>query len=249
MEDQVVLLGDPKKFMVNSIANSMEKGGLKATVVEMTVNAVSHIEEGIGIYILYLEEEPNPDCMVYLKDLVNDRGTMLYLIGDQNTVGAAKKYFSSVQIAGEFLRPLNVKDLLNAVELGLEKETRKKEQKKILVVDDDGTMLRTIKSWLDGHYRVSMVNSGINAITFLAKNQVDLILLDYEMPVTSGPQVLKMLRSEPTTSHIPVMFLTSKGDKESVLKVVGLKPEKYLLKTMPPAELIQNIDEFFASRK
>ena len=61
MEDQVVLLGNPKKFVVNSIANSMEKGGLKATVVEMTVNAISHIEEGIGIYILYLEEEPTKE--------------------------------------------------------------------------------------------------------------------------------------------------------------------------------------------
>nr|MCR5100441.1 response regulator [Butyrivibrio sp.] len=84
---------------------------------------------------------------------------------------------------------------------------------------------------------------------FLAKNMVDLILLDYEMPVTNGPQVLEMLRSEPSTSTIPVMFLTAKGDKESVLKVVALKPEKYLLKTMPPAELISTIDEFFASHK
>ena len=45
------------------------------------------------------------------------------------------------------------------------------------------------------------------------------------------------------------MFLTVKSDKESVMKVVSLKPEKYLLKTMPPDELIANIDEFFEKKK
>jgi CheY-like chemotaxis protein len=131
-----------------------------------------------------------------------------------------------------------VKDLLNAVELGLEKETRKKEQKKILVVDDDGTMLRTIKSWLDGHYRVSMVNSGINAITFLAKNQVDLILLDYEMPVVDGPQVLQMFRQEEATAHIPVVFLTGNGTKEAVERVMSLKPDGYILKSTTRENLL-----------
>ena len=54
---------------------------------------------------------------------------------------------------------------------------------------------------------------------------------------------------ELATSSIPVMFLTVKSDKESVMKVVSLKPEKYLLKTMPPDELIANIDEFFEKKK
>ena len=45
------------------------------------------------------------------------------------------------------------------------------------------------------------------------------------------------------------MFLTVKSDKESVMQVIDLKPEKYLLKTMPPAELISNIDEFFEKQR
>ena len=102
-----------------------------------------------------------------------------------------------------------------------------------------------IKSLLDKNYRVYMANSGMNAITFLANNKVDLILLDYEMPVISGAKVLEMIRSEVATADIPVMFLTSKNDKESVMQVLSLKPEKYLLKTMPPEEWLSNIDEFF----
>jgi DNA-binding NarL/FixJ family response regulator len=58
-----------------------------------------------------------------------------------------------------------------------------------------------------------------------------------------------MIRSEPSTADTPVMFLTAKNDKESVMSVVGLKPEKYLLKTMPPDVLMENIDNFFEAQK
>ena len=67
------------------------------------------------------------------------------------------------------------------------------------------------------------------------------------MPVISGAKVLEMIRSEVSTQDIPVMFLTAKNDKESVMQVLALKPEKYLLKTMPPEEWMQNIDDFFSN--
>ena len=94
-----------------------------------------------------------------------------------------------------------------------------------------------------------MVNSGLQAIKWLGKNTVDLILLDHEMPVTSGPQVLEMLRSDEETRNIPVMFLTGKSDKESVMKVVALKPEGYFLKTIQKEELLENLKEFFIMHK
>ena len=50
-------------------------------------------------------------------------------------------------------------------------------------------------------------------------------------------------------SNIPVIFLTSKSDKESVMRVMELKPEGYLLKTMPPEEIVRAVDDFFAKRK
>ncbi len=87
------------------------------------------------------------------------------------------------------------------------------------------------------------------AIKYLAMNQPDLILLDYEMPVCDGKQTLEMIRSEMEFSNVPVIFLTSKSDKESVMDVMALKPEGYLLKTMEPAQIIQSIDDFFEKRK
>ena len=94
-----------------------------------------------------------------------------------------------------------------------------------------------------------MVSSGMQAIKWLGKNKADLILLDHEMPVTSGPQVLEMLRADSETSSIPVIFLTGKGDKESVMAVVALKPEGYFLKGIQKAELLQKLQEYFILHK
>ena len=121
-------------------------------------------------------------------------------------------------------------------------------KKKILIIDDDGAMLRMMKTWFSVKYRVYMASSGKIALSFLAQNQVDLVLLDYEMPVMSGPDVLKDIRNTSKLKDIPVIFLTAKDDKESVMKVVGLKPEKYLLKSMPKEKLIGAIDDFFLSK-
>jgi CheY-like chemotaxis protein len=117
--------------------------------------------------------------------------------------------------------------------------------KTILIVDDDANYLTLIREWLKGTYKVAMANSGLQAIKWLGKNKADLILLDHEMPVTSGPQVLEMLRSDGETKNIPVIFLTGKGDKESVMAVVSLRPEGYFLKTIQKDELLDKLKEFF----
>ena len=92
-----------------------------------------------------------------------------------------------------------------------------------------------------------MASSGKIALSFMVQNPVDLILLDYEMPVMNGPEVLKAIRDTQSIKHIPVIFLTAKDDKESVMKVISLKPAKYLLKSMPKEKLIGAIDDFFSA--
>jgi CheY-like chemotaxis protein len=69
------------------------------------------------------------------------------------------------------------------------------------------------------------------------------------MPVTSGPQVLEMIRSDASTADLPVMFLTGKGDKESIMKVLALKPVGYQLKTITKDQLRKNIADYFLSQK
>ena len=77
----------------------------------------------------------------------------------------------------------------------------------------------------------------------------DLVLLDYEMPVCDGKQVLEMIRSEKTFEGIPVIFLTGRTDPDTVRTLVSLRPDGYLAKYLKPAEIKQKIDAFFEQNR
>lgn len=129
--------------------------------------------------------------------------------------------------------------------LDQKEKTEQNPRKKILIVDDSDVIRLAMKSLLGDDYEVSMAPSGLSAIRSIILNKPDLILLDYEMPVCDGRQVLEMIRSEQEMKDIPVIFLTGKGDKESIMQVMSLNPAGYLLKTLNPAEIKKNIDEYF----
>ena len=202
------------------------------------------------IFILYLQGEDNLmiDVLGYIRDLVEDRGIRFFVIGTQEEIDTVigKKADYVAQI---YTRPVDLAELIKRLQKEGEAVDKLKEFKSILIVDDDATALRSMKNLLATHYKILVANSGMNAITILAKNKVDLILLDFEMPIVNGPKVLEMIRSDPNTANIPVMFLTAKGDKRSIMEVLRFKPEKYLLKTMLPKDIIDSIDEFFKARR
>lgn len=202
------------------------------------------------IFILYLQGEDNLmiDVLGYIRDLVEDRGIRFFVIGTQEEIDTiiGKKADYVAQI---YTRPVDLADLIKRLQKEGEAVDKLKEFKSILIVDDDATALRSMKSLLSTRYKILVASSGMNAITILAKNKVDLILLDFEMPIVNGPKVLEMIRSDPNTANIPVMFLTAKGDKRSIMEVLRFKPEKYLLKTMLPKDILDSIDEFFKTRR
>ena len=153
---------------------------------------------------------------------------------------------SSESIRGKIVPSIDPDNAMSAINDYLQRETPVR--RNILVVDDSDFMRARIVKLLAEHYEVSEVASSVAAIQSIAMNKPDLIVLDYEMPVCDGRQALEMIRNEKNTADIPVVFLTGKGDRESVRKVMALKPEGYLLKSMPDAEIKKYIDGLFAKR-
>lgn len=123
---------------------------------------------------------------------------------------------------------------------------RGKQKKKVLIVDDSDFMRFSIVKLLQDDYEVVESGSAMSAIVKIVTDKPDLVILDYEMPVCDGRQMLAMLRSEKETMDIPVIFLTGRGDTESIQMVMALKPSGYLLKTKPKEYIKKAIDGFFA---
>lgn len=246
----ILVLYDTPSLLVTSIEHQLEELEHVAIHSDLSVKSISKVKDKMDMYLIFADEDltDNTDALIYIKDKVTEEDIPIFIAGDESEIKVFKKSVPSSKIEKEFFRPINVKDVVEAVDAYLKDESRIA-KKKILVVDDSGAMLRNIKGWLEDRYQIILANSGAMAIKYLALERPDLILLDYEMPVLNGKQVLEMLKSEMEFADIPVIFLTSKGDKDSVLEVMALKPEGYLLKTLPPQEIIDTIDKFFAKRK
>lgn len=127
-------------------------------------------------------------------------------------------------------------------------EANNSRKKKLLVVDDSDVVLQALKRLLEKDYQVTLAKSGVAAIRCMTLEEPDLVLLDYNMPVCDGAQVLEMIRSETEFADVPVIFLTGRVDKSSISKIIPLKPAGYMLKSEKPAEIKRNIDAFFEGK-
>lgn len=114
--------------------------------------------------------------------------------------------------------------------------------KTILIVDDDEMILKMAEFILqqDG-YDVVKCLSGMSCLEYLKYGQVDLILLDVEMPIMSGIQTLEILRSNEAFVNIPVMFLTASADVETVATASSLGAAEYVVKPFMPQELVERV--------
>lgn len=171
-----------------------------------------------------------------------------------NTKGAG--YFAYCMMAPHLLEkdddaaPIGAENALDQVEEYLkEKEETNHRKPKVLVVDDSRTLRTYISDLLKMDYEVAQAESGIAAIRTITLNKPDLVLLDYEMPVCDGRQTLEMLRSDAGFADTPVIFLTGRGDPESVRKVLSLKPAGYLLKNRGLESVKDEVDAFFQKKK
>jgi CheY-like chemotaxis protein len=177
-----------------------------------------------------------------------DIDTPLFVVGEKKEINVVREVIPESAISGIFYRPINTLEMVEFFDDFI-KNYRPREKKRILAVDDNGSMLRNLKSWLSERYTVDVATSGSMAIRSMVMRKPDLVLLDYEMPVADGPTVLEMIKADPEFRDIPTMFLTAKGDKDSVIRGLALKPEGYLLKSLTPQKIVESIDDFFHEQR
>lgn len=213
-------------------------------------DAISHVANMINGVLIYIDSEilKNSNVLIYIKDMAAEKDVPIFILGNVEEIESVKLFLPKHLVQREFVRPVDVNDVAFDIHNFLE-EHKQAEKKKILVVDDSGQVLRNVKSWLEGRYSVTCANSGAMAIKYLTINKPDLVLLDYEMPIVNGKQIFEMIRSEREFSDVSVIFLTGKDDKQTVMDVMNLKPDGYLLKTMKPYLIVKAVDEFFAKKK
>ncbi|MCL2082590.1 MAG: response regulator [Oscillospiraceae bacterium] len=121
-----------------------------------------------------------------------------------------------------------------------------KPRKKIIYVDDVSYSLMALKDRIKEEYEVYPAQNVQKMFTLLKNVQPDLIILDVNMPGTNGHDALKMLKSDPEYSSIPVIFLTANSEKEEIVKEVKLGASAHVNKPFAVKTLTETIDRVIA---
>lgn len=113
------------------------------------------------------------------------------------------------------------------------------QQRLVLVVDDDPDLREFVRQALEGaHYRVKVANDGREALSVLADESPDVMLLDIRMPGLSGEQVLELLRS---IRGMPPIVIMTAGERARDLALEKHNP-LYLAKPFDAALLLATIE-------
>ncbi|MCX5665458.1 MAG: response regulator [Candidatus Omnitrophica bacterium] len=116
--------------------------------------------------------------------------------------------------------------------------------KKILVIDDEGDLLKLARTRLEASgYKVLTLESGELAVETARSERPDLILLDIVMPGKNGCQVCKELKADKTTSSIPIIVFTAQYPEEEYVKTntEEIGADDYVLKPFDAQELLAKI--------
>lgn len=111
---------------------------------------------------------------------------------------------------------------------------------RILVVDDEPRYLRLVRFNLEAAgYMADCVANGEDALTALANQVLDLIILDIMLPGLDGFEVCRRIRE---VSTIPIIILTALGSKEDTIKGLRLGADDYVVKPFSAQELIARVE-------
>jgi CheY-like chemotaxis protein len=118
-------------------------------------------------------------------------------------------------------------------------------KKRIVVADDEPFILSALQDTLSDSYSVTTASNGAEAIKVAQKVLPDLIILDVMMPEMDGLEACKNLKRDKTTSSIPVILLTAKGQITDIEKGFKSGADAYVVKPFSPARLIEKVEEIF----
>ena len=111
----------------------------------------------------------------------------------------------------------------------------------ILAVDDQPVVLHTIMALLQKEFRVIPVANGFDALKYLSKQPVDLVLTDINMPEMDGYELLAKLRNLSGCLHLPVMFLTGQAGDEAELEALSRGAVDYISKPIRASVLLSRV--------
>ncbi|MBR1597625.1 MAG: response regulator [Lachnospiraceae bacterium] len=249
MKNSILFIEGSDGFIPKAIIKKLKDARFNLICINDTLDEITQNRNSADMIFYYLSSDSAhmQRTLQYLFELCQNEHKTLTLAGEPFNMAKAKKQDSNNLIYATYQRPINIDGLVQKMLTLSNSYTEFNRTKSILIIDDDNDFIQVMYNWLKCDYRIDAVRSSREVIKYLGSFRPDLILLDYELPESDGYQLLDQIRKSPITSNIPIVFLTGKNDRESVMSILKLKPDGYLLKSMCRDELLDSLNRFFAT--
>ncbi len=119
-------------------------------------------------------------------------------------------------------------------------------KKRVLVVDDEADIRELLKYNLEQEgYGVELVSDGEQALAYLKKSRVDLVLLDLMLPGIAGLELCKQLKRHVELEAIPIIMISAKSSETDIIVGLELGADDYITKPFSPKEVVARIKAIF----
>ncbi len=196
------------------------------------------IEGGTGIGLAICQEFATLLKGHIRAESTLDRGSRFILeLPKQEVMGAVMPLPQSLFTAFPEAERLNLSSSMPASEVKADNPT-------LLIVEDSYSLRDYLQYILNNSYHTIAVENGQVALDILTtqSSTIDLIISDVMMPRKNGFEVVKEIREELATSHIPVIMLTARAESEDRLRALRIGVDDYLIKPFIEEELMARIE-------
>ena len=118
---------------------------------------------------------------------------------------------------------------------------------KVLIVDDFATMRKIVRNVLKqiGFTNMAEADNGKNALKILKKENIDLILCDWNMPEMPGIDLLKAIKSDDDLKNIPFVMVTAEAQKNNIIEAVKAGVNSYIVKPFSAETVNEKLNIIF----
>ncbi|WP_286792613.1 response regulator [Thalassospira sp. UBA4513] len=116
------------------------------------------------------------------------------------------------------------------------------ERPKVLIAEDEETIVESLSFLMEKEgYDVSVATDGRTAISMIARDIPDMVLLDVMMPVCDGFEVVRAARNDPNTRQMPIMMLTAKTREVDRRKGLELGVDDFVTKPFSTRDVVSRV--------
>lgn len=114
----------------------------------------------------------------------------------------------------------------------------------VLMADDDPAIRQLVQHHLEKHgFKVLTAVNGGAALATIKAEQPDLVILDIEMPEMNGLEVLRRIRGEASTAHLPVVLLTARDNLNDIITATRAGADAYIPKPFRLHRLLEAVEK------